>query len=71
MTGSVHLLKLHGMLIKEILTLKKNWIWDILEIDWTDMYVLQDNKEIHLPVTIVIPIDYKLKLRQLLRNSRK
>ena len=34
--GSVHLLKLHGMLTKENLTLKKNWIWDVLEIDWTD-----------------------------------
>ena len=34
MTGSVHLFKLHGMLIKENLTLKKNWIWDVLEIDW-------------------------------------
>ena len=38
--GSVHLLKLHGMFTKENLTLKKNWIWDVLEIDWTDVYVL-------------------------------
>ena len=36
MTGSVHLFKLHGMLIKENLTLKRNWIWDVLETDWTD-----------------------------------
>ena len=71
MTGSVHLFTLHGMLIKENLTLKKNWIWDVVEIDWTDVYVLQDNKEINLPVTIVVPIYYKLKLRQLLQNSRK
>ena len=71
MTGSVHLFKLHGMLIIENLTLKKNWIWDVLEIDWTDMYVLQDNNEINLPVTVVVPIYYKLKLRQLLWNSRR
>ena len=71
MTGSVHLFKLHGMLIKENLTLKKNWIWDVLEIDQTDVYVLQDNKEINLPVTLVVPIYYKFKLRQLLRNSRR
>ena len=50
MTGSVHLFKLHGMLIKENLTLKKNWIWDVLEKDWTDVYVLQNNKEKNLPV---------------------
>ena len=68
---NVHLFKLHGMLIKENLTLKKNWIWDVLEIDWTDMYVLQNDKEINLPVTVVVPIYYKLKMRQLLRSSRR
>ena len=66
MTGSVHLFKLHGMLIKENLTLKKNWIWDVLEIDWTDMYVIQNDKEINLPVTVVVPMYYKFKLKQLL-----
>ena len=71
MTGSVHLFKLHGMLIKENLTLKKNGIWDVLEIDWTDVYVIQNDKEINLPVTVVVPMYYKFKLRQLLRNSRR
>ena len=71
LAGSVHLLKLHGILTKENLVLKKNWIWDVLEIDWTGMYVLQDHKEINLPVRVVIPIYYKFKLRQLLRNSQR
>ena len=31
----------------------------------------QDHKEINLPVTVVIPIYYQFKLRQLLRHSRK
>ena len=35
MAGCVHLFKLHGMFIKENLTLKKNWILDVLQIDWT------------------------------------
>ena len=71
LVGSVHLFKLHGILTKENLVLKKNWIWDVLEIDWTYLYLLQDHKEINLPITAVIPIYYKYKLRQLLRNSRK
>ena len=70
LAGSVHLFKLHGILTKENLVLKKNWIWDVLEIDWTDMYLLQDHKEINLPVTVVIPMYYKYKLKQLLRKSR-
>ena len=71
MAGSVHLFKMHGKLIKENLTLQKNWTWDVLEIDSTNVYVLQGNKEINIPVTVVIPIYYKLKLRQLLRSSRR
>ena len=71
LAGSMHLFKLHGMLIKENLVLKKNWICDVLEIDWTDVYLLQDHKEINLPVTVVIPKYYKFRLRQLLRNSKK
>ena len=71
MTGSVHLFKLQGVVIKENLTLKKNWIWDVLEIDWTDVYILHNDKEINLPVTVVVPINYKFKLRQLLRNLRR
>ena len=71
MTGSVHSFKLYGMFIKENLTLRKNWIWDVLEIDWTDMYVIQNVKERNLPVTVVVPMYYKFKLRQLLRHSRR
>ena len=71
LAGSVHLLKLHGILTKESLILKKNWIWDVLEIHWTDVNLLQDHKEINLPVTVAIPLYYKYKLIQLLRSSRK
>ena len=71
LAGSVHLFKLHGILSKENLVLKKNWILDVLEIDWTDVYLLHYHKEINLLVTVVIPIYYKYKLKQLLRKSRK
>ena len=71
LAGSVHLFKLHSILSKENLVLNKNWIWDVLEIDWTYVHLLQDHKEMNLPVTVVIPTYYKYKLRQLLRKSRK
>ena len=71
LAGSVHLFKLHSILSKENLVIKKNWIWGVLEIDWTDVYLLQDHIEINLLVTVVIPIYYKYKLIQLLRNSTK
>ena len=69
--GNVHLFKLHRMLTRENITLKKNWIWDVLQIDWTDICILQNDKEINLPITIVIPIYYKLKMRQLLWDRKR
>ena len=59
LAGSVHLLKLHGILTKENLIFRKKWIWDVLEIDWIDIYLLQNHKEINLPVTVAIPLYYK------------
>ena len=35
--GNVHLFKLTGALLLENINLRKNWIWDILEIDWSDV----------------------------------
>ena len=69
LAGSVNLFKHKWYTHKRKSSLKEKWVWDILEIDWTDVYLLQDHKEIKLPVTVVISIYYKYKVRQLLRNS--
>ena len=35
--GSIHLFKLVGILMPKCMTLKKIWIWDILELDWEEV----------------------------------
>ena len=35
--GNVNLFKLTGTLLLDNVTLKKNWIWDILEVNWNDV----------------------------------
>ena len=35
--GSIHLFKLVGKLMLECVTLKRNWIWDILELGWKEV----------------------------------
>ena len=37
--GSIHLFKITGMLKAENIKLNKNYIWDILEIDWKEVTV--------------------------------
>ena len=56
LAGNVHLFKLTGDLLLESVTLKKNWIWDVLEVNWNDVHITLNDKEINLPTSIMIPI---------------
>ena len=63
--GNTHFFKLIGELSLENITLRKNWIWDVLEIRWDDICIILKEKETHLPTTLVIPLIHKLKVRKL------
>ena len=62
---NAHLFKLIGELSSDKVTLKKNWIWDVLAINWGNTHIILDNKEIHLPTTLLVPLFHKLKVRNL------
>ena len=63
--GNVQLFKLTGALLIERFTLKKGWIWDVLEVNWSDIHETLGEKEVNLPGTLTIPLNYKLKVRKL------
>ena len=65
LAGNTHLFKLKGELSLENVTLRKNWIWDLLEIKWEDMHIVLNDKEVHLPTTLIIAFIHKLKVRKL------
>ena len=65
LAGNTHLFKLTGELSLENVTLKKNWIRDALEIKWGNIHIVLNNKEVHLPTTLLVPFIYKLKVRKL------
>ena len=46
---SIHLFRLRGRLNSDNVKLKKNWIWDVLEIDWSDISITLNDNEIDLP----------------------
>ena len=66
LAGNTHLFKLMGELSLENVTLKKNWIWDLLEIRWDDIHIVLNDKEVHLPTMLIIPFIHKLKVRNCL-----
>ena len=48
--------------------LKKNWIWDVLEIDWSDVSITLNDNEINLPRSVIISFTERYRARRLLRK---
>ena len=63
--GNTHLFKLMGELSPNDIVLKKNWIWDVIEVKWGNNCITLNDKEIHLPTTLLIPLIHKVKVRKL------
>ena len=65
---SIHLFRIWGWLNPENVRLKKNWIWDVLEIDWSDVSKTLNDNEIDLPSSVIIPFKEWYRARRLLRK---
>ena len=65
---SIHLFRIRGRLNSENVKLKKNWIWDVLEIDWSDISITLNDNEIDLPSSVIIPFKERYRARRLLRK---
>ena len=62
-SGSIHLFKLMGSINKENVTLHRNTIWDIMEIDWQTVMVTLNGNVVNLPGLVIIPFRVKFKIR--------
>ena len=65
---SIHLFRIRGRLNPENVKLKKNWIWDVLEIDWSNISIMLNDNEIDLPSLVIIPFKERYRARRLLRK---
>ena len=65
---SIHLFRIRGRLNPEHVRIKKNWIWDVLEIDWSDVSIMLNDNEIDLPSLVIIPFKERHRARKLLRK---
>ena len=66
--GSIHLFRIRRRLNPENVKLKKNWIWDVLEIDWSDVSITPNDNEIDLLSLVIIPFKERYRARRLLRK---
>ena len=67
--GSIHLFRIRGRLNPENVKIKKNWIWDVLEIDWSNVSITLNDNEIDLPSLVIIPFKERYRARRLLRKQ--
>ena len=65
---SIHLFRIRGRLNPENVKLKKNWIWDVLEIDWPNVSITLNDNEIDLPSSVIIPFKEDLEQGNFLEN---
>ena len=65
---SIHLFKLTGSIDKENITLHKNTLWDVMEIDWTLVTVTLSGNVINLPGSVIIPFRDKFKIRWIMKS---
>ena len=47
---------------------RKNCIWDVLEIDWSNASITLNDNEIDLPSLVIIPFEERYRARRLLRK---
>ena len=67
-SGSIHLFKLTGSINRDNVTLHRNTIWDIMEIDWQNITVTLNGSVVNLPGSVIIPFRDKFKIRQMIRS---
>ena len=67
--ASIHLFRMKGRLTTEHVRFKRNWIWDVLEIDRKDINMTLNGNEINLLSSVVIPLRDKIRARKLLRRQ--
>ena len=67
--GSIHLFRIRGRLNPDNVKLKKNWIQDVLEVDWSNVIITLNENEVELPSSVIIPFKERYRARRLLRKQ--
>ena len=65
--GSIHLFKITGKLTPEYTELKRNIIWDIIEIDRKEVNMTLNGNKVNLPTSVIIPFRDKFKIGCIVR----
>ena len=60
-SGSIHLFKIKGALKSKDTKLNKNYLWDTLEINWSNITITFNDNKIDLPKIVAIKLQDKIR----------
>ena len=66
--GSIHLFQIYGQLDSNQIGLEKNCLWDMIKIDWKEVFVTLNGTLIRMPKMVKVPLRDKYRLRTLMDN---
>ena len=64
--GSIHLFQIYGQLDSDQIILEKNCLWDMIKIDWKEVFVTFNGTIIRMPKMVKVPLRNKYRLRTLI-----
>ena len=64
--GSIHLFQIYGQLDSNQIILEKNCLWDMIKIDWKEVFVTLNGTIVRMPKTVKVPLRDKYRLRTLM-----
>ena len=67
-TGSIHLFQIYGQLTPDQIALERKFLWDIVGIDWKEVFVTLNGIIIQLPILVKIRLRDKYRLRCIMRK---
>ena len=66
--GSIHLFQIYGQLTPDQITLERKHLWNMIKIDWREVFVTLNGTIIQLPILVKIPLRDKYRLRCIMRK---
>ena len=69
MVGNTYLFKITGKLTPECAKLKRNILWDVIELDWKEVNMTLNGNKIHLPTSAAIKFKDKFKIRCIVKRE--
>ena len=64
--GSIHLFQVYGQLTSNQITLERNFLWDVIRIEWGEVFLTLNGAIVQFPISVKVPLRDKFRLRHMM-----